>query len=153
MNFIRPDYLFSYWTFVWFLIYYFFPYSLSPSFKENGNPLLILCLELLVNIFQFIYFIFSNLPFDVLVIFLCIIFFTKGLPIYLLSKYKINWKNNIFMFIIIFFIYNCYLFLNGTNIIKIYKNINKSIINKDNKTPFFFIIYLFKEWINRYLKK
>jgi len=153
MNFIRPDYLFSYWTFVWFLIYYFFPYSLSPSFKENGNPLLILCLELIVNIFQFIYFIFSNLPFDVLVIFLCIIFFTKGLPIYLLLKYKINWKNNIFMFIIIFFIYNCYLFLNGTNIINIYKNINKSIKNKDNKTPVFFIINLFKEWINRYLKK
>ena len=74
MNFIRPDYLFSYWIFVWFLIYYFFPYSLSPSFKENGNPLLILYLELLVNIFQFIYFLFSNLSFDVLVIFLCIKF-------------------------------------------------------------------------------
>jgi len=140
MDFIRPDYLFSYWVFVWFLIYYFIP--ISPFFRKYANPLLALCFALIENIFQFIYFIYFHLNIWIIIYFLLMMFFVKILPIYFLLDRKIIWSNDIFLLFIVFAVYNFYLFLNRTNLIEIYQTTIESIQKGENKTPLFYLFSL-----------
>lgn len=140
MDFVRPDYLFSYWVLTWFLIYYFFP--IPPFFKKYANPLLALCFALVENILQFVYFLYFHLNIWIIIYFLSMMLFVKVLPIYLLSPHNIIWRNDIFVLFFVFSIYNFYLFLNGTNVIDIYRTTIKSIQNGENKTPLFYLFSL-----------
>lgn len=147
MDFVRPDYLFSYWIFAWFLIYYFLPIPLF--FKKYANPLLGFLIGLIENIGQiFLYSTsspISNTWFEnnwIIIYFIMILLF-KMIPIYILSNHKILWYNDTLVLLFLFLIYNFYLFLNNTNIIEVYKNTIKSIQTGENKTPFFYFVSLF----------
>jgi hypothetical protein len=145
LDFIRPDFLLSYWIVAWFLIYYFVP--LSPFFKKYANPLLALWLGLIQNIMALPLspFLFPNVwKKNVWIIkHLLMLFLLKIIPIYLLSNRTILWKNDILVFIFVFFVYNFYLFLNHTNIFEVYNELIQSIANGENKSPLF---YLFSRW-------
>lgn len=120
--FITPDLLFSYWIFAWFLIYLVYPVT---------NPLFGLWVALLENTIALF-----NLK-DKLRFLLMIILF-KVIPIYLLRKTKIKWKD-VKIFGIVFIVYNIYLNIRGLNIIKVYKITNQSIQRGDNRTPFYYL--------------
>jgi hypothetical protein len=153
MDFVRPDYIFSYWIFAWFLIYYFVP--IPPLFKKYANPLLALWIGIIENLgnLLFSYLVFPEIwqlkHYLRLVNYLIMLCFMKILPIYLLSSHKIMWRNDIFVLCFVFAIYNFYLFLNGTNIVEIYQTTIKSIQKGENKTPLFYLFSLIKKYPKR----
>ena len=121
--FITPDLLFSYWIFAWFLIYLFYPIA---------NPLFGLWIALVENIF-----VLSTLQKDQ-PRFLLMMFLSKVIPIYLLRKTKIKWKD-VKVFGVVFIVYNIYLNIRGLNIFRVYKITTQSIRNGNNRTPFFYL--------------
>jgi hypothetical protein len=140
MDFIRPDFIITYWTFTWFLIYYFVP--LSPYFKKYANPLLVLYIELIENIGNLLYIVFypRSLHWTVLFTYCIMMLLLKIIPIYLLSDHTILWKHDILVFVVFFTVYNLYLFLHGTNMIQVYRQISQSILAGNNKAPMFYLI-------------
>jgi hypothetical protein len=141
MDIIRPDFIFSYWIFLWFIIYYFSP--ITYTIKKYINPFFGLLIALIENIISFIYISIKTKNILIISYYLLMMLLMKGLPIYLLYSHNynyINYKTDISAFIFVFLIYNIYLSINNTNIIEIYKSINKSIFNGENKTPIFYLM-------------
>jgi len=141
MDIIRPDFIFSYWIFLWFIIYYFA--AIPSTIKKYINPFFGLLIALIENIISFIYISIKTKNILIISYYLLMMLLMKGLPIYLLYSHNynyINYKTDISAFIFVFLIYNIYLSINNTNIIEIYKSINKSIFNGENKTPIFYLM-------------
>lgn len=141
----RPDLLFSYWIYLWFLIYYFTdktnPGFLSKWIYENMNPIYVLYLGFLVNAFIFLFILFVKPNIGILVTYLFMMLVMKILPIYLLWGIPIKNKiRTVGIGIISILIYLFYLYLNDTDIIGVYKRNLTSIINNQNNTPMFYII-------------
>ena len=83
----RPDLLFSYWIFTYFLFYYFINKSSSISSKwvsEHMNPIYLLFVALLENIFTFLFILLVNPNYLIIIQYLFMMFLVKILPIYLL---------------------------------------------------------------------
>ena len=141
----RPDLLFSYWIFVYFLFYYFINKSSSLSSKwvsEHMNPIYLLYVALLENIFTFLFILLVKPNYLIIIQYLFMMFLVKILPIYLLWNIPIKHKmENIGICILCFGIYLFYLFLNNTDIIKIYKRTFTSIIQNQSDTPLFYLIH------------
>jgi hypothetical protein len=62
-------------------------------------------------------------------------FLIKILPIYFLRKYKIKVFENTMALLIIFILYNVYLYSNGKNAYDIYVQADKFILKNENRTP------------------
>ena len=141
----RPDLLFSYWIFLWFLFYYFINKSSSLSSKwvsEHMNPIYLLYIALLENMVTFLFILLVNPNYLIIIQYLLMIFLVKVLPIYLLWNIPIKHKmENIGICAISFIIYLFYLFLNNTDIINVYKRTFTSIINNQSDTPLFYLIH------------
>ena len=139
---LRPDFIFSYWIFVWFLIYFvsnlFFYKNIIPS------PLLEMYIGFFVSLYGFYYLvstISNTLPIMKFLVMLTVI---KTIPllitIYLSGTYKINWKYDLKKVLILLLIYFVYLLCWNVNVFDVYNYEGISIINNDNKTPFFYIL-------------
>ena len=143
-NLIKPDLIFSYWTFTWFIIYYIcIIFNISLYIKTNFNPLLALFIAFFLNFIQLCYITYKIHDFNFFYKFLFMILIFKGIPIYLIKNQKINVKRDLINTFILFIFYNIYLIIKGTNIFEVYKEINKSLIEKQNKTIFFKILKYF----------
>jgi Ca2+/H+ antiporter len=149
---IRPDFLFSYWIIVWFLLYYFLEKVQKISLKnnpitiwiyQNMNPMFALIIGSISSIFTFIYMITVQSDGILLLQYMSMVVLTKFLPIYLLRHSYIDWKQSIFSFIILFIIYLFYLYWNGETLYSIYERTVTSIKSGDHKTPLFFLL---KKW-------
>jgi len=145
MDFVRFDYLFSYWIVAWFLIYYnigAFVGQITAWFKKTANPLLALWLAFWFNAYEIIYV--SSIKFDIVLIakYIFMMFIVKALPIYLLYQKgaSINWTNDVLVLAIVFSIYILHLYVNGQDPTKIYQETEKSLIQGDNKTPMFYLL-------------
>lgn len=134
---IRGDYLFSYWILLWFFIYYF------SKCSQCGSPIVALLAALIENIITFIYLVISGTDLDILIKFLLMMLLIKIAPLWMLRNSKINWINSILSFIIVFSVYNVYLWLNQTNLLEIYKRTFQSIHSNSNKTPLFLVLSKF----------
>lgn len=150
---LRIDWLFSYWVYLWFLIFYFtinVRNSTAAFFiQKNLNPILALYFALFENIITFLYIIYVNPEIVIIVKFLLMILVVKVLPIYLISDKKINFSNDIYTLMIIFGIYNIWLWVNDTNIYEIYERTINAVSSGDNKTPFYnFINYLHQYYLS-----
>ena len=144
---LRIDYLFSYWIYVWFLIFYFTidikNSSASVFIQKHMNPTIALYFALFENIFTFIYVLVVNADINIVFKFLLMIIVVKILPIYLIRDKKICYENDIYILFLIFGIYNIYLWINDTNIYNVYERTFKAISLGENKTPFYiFLNYL-----------
>jgi hypothetical protein len=146
----RLDYVFSYWIFLWFVLYYFKIVKYSPLF--------LLLIALIENVFIFIYLIFifiienSYYNFFKLFAFIIINFFIKILPLYYIIKIENNVKtiedfikvlksiklNDIIISFFLFLIYVIWLFIN--KVIFIDKKYHL-IIELQASTPLYNIIY------------
>jgi hypothetical protein len=144
-GYVRPDFLLSYWIFVWFLIYYnigAFKHPLITKFKKHGSPLLSLWIALFFNVYELIYVMI--LKFDIIIFIKYVFMFSliKALPIYLLYRKgeQIHWLNDVLVLLVVLSIYVGYLYANNSNPQKIYAETEKSIVSGNNKTPMFYLM-------------
>lgn len=148
---IRFDYLFSDWIFIWFIVY-ILAGKTKDSFGakiiyENMNPLIALFIGFFENVLLFILILLYNPNPELIFKFILMMFTAKVIPIIILYNTKIKLVENIMSLLIIFGLYNFYLYLENTNIYTIYKKTTINVINNNNKTPFFRLFnYIIKLW-------
>jgi hypothetical protein len=119
MQIIRPDFIFSYWIFVWSIFYFTHIVTISPklwliaSLFENIISIFFMLQSKFYYIFRFIF------------INLCI----KVVPLYLLWNEPI-YKKEILYSGIIFIIYNLWLYINNQTVYTIYKMLYNAQLDK-----------------------
>jgi len=118
---MRFDYLFSYWIFVWYLLYFF-------RFTKY-NPKFVLICAVIENIFLLFCMIYYNTYLSVIILFICGMFIIKIIPLYLIWNTKIKWKDVIFTFILLF-IYISWLYINNVTVYYVLNELNQVVLNK-----------------------
>ena len=140
MKALRPDLIFSYWIFVWFLLYFFNYTAYNPKFAL----ILGLIYIIIMIILMFIY----NTPRETIIIFVIINIFIKVVPLYYLRKDAVKWKD-IYFTCILFLIYIIWLYINNQNLVSNCKMIFKSLLYGKDKTPVMSLI----KYIEKNVKK
>ena len=145
--FIRPDFLFSYWVFLWFVVYYFFPTGIGfESFKYRiASPKLAIIFALVENLFVFVSVMVFNRPFWGSLKYVTMIVFVKLFPLYLLRKDAIDFQQDIFVLIVVFLAYLLYLAAWDTNVVEIYRKTEQDLKMGRDNTP----LFAFFRWIIR----
>ena len=118
---MRFDYLFSYWIFVWYLLYFF-------RFTKY-NPKFVLICAVIENIFLLFFMIYYNTYLSVIILFICGMFIIKIIPLYLIWNTKIKWKDKMFT-IILLFIYIDWLYINNVTVYYVLNELNQAVLNK-----------------------
>jgi hypothetical protein len=145
-NFITPDLIFSYWIFIWAVIYYIitiYPslrFGLSQYIYQSINPIIPLYIILIYSLIEVTVLWYKGVSTVRILEVIAIMFIVKIVWIYLLRNTKILPWENMGVMAILFVIYNLYLYLNNTDIISLYKDVNKSLLDGDNRTPFMYLI-------------
>jgi hypothetical protein len=123
---LRGDFIFSYWIFVWYLLYIsgIFPYS----------PKISILLAISINIIMFVLMIYYKTRGIYIFNFIFINFFIKILPYYTLIREKI-YMQDLKPLVIIFISYCIWLYMNGSSVIKYQENIFNAVVYNKNKTP------------------
>jgi len=143
----RWDYYFSYWIFTWALIYlvlfWFYNKHLTNTylyfFIRNCNPIILIIIALVENIVGFIVIYIKNVEFIIIILYFIVIFFTKIIPIWLLSYTSFTPSiNNIIVILLFIIIYWLYLIYNKINIVDLYYHSIENLIK--GNTPFFHFI-------------
>lgn len=136
---ISADYLFSYWIFVWFILFLLF--AKSHFVKTNFNPRFALFIALFENIAFFIYYACKNATISVLLKYISMIILFKIIPLFLLRKEKIRWYNEIRIAVVIFIIYHVYLQLNHVDLYEVIQQTSANVLSDANNTPFFRLLH------------
>lgn len=128
---IRPDFIFSYWIFFLFVVYLVYP-------TKYTNPTILLTLGLIEQSLSIAYFIYIGVKWSTIFIFFINMFFIKVVPLYIVrnSKNKFNPEFSISV-ILLYFLYLMY---SNQDFLKIYIDLNDSIIRGTNESPFFYIL-------------
>lgn len=132
---IQPHLIFSYWIVLWYILYILKLVSFNPKFW--------LIFALILNIFQ----LFGMLYFKRLFMaftFLIAITIIKVIPILTLINTKITSKD-VFAGLILFIIYNGWLYYNNYTLYKLFYDIYISIKTNNNKLP---LMTIMNELIN-----
>lgn len=137
---IRVDYIFSYWIYIWYILFYVGLSQIIPANKKwvVYNPLFAL---IITGILEFIQLgmLWYHSTFVYSIPYILVIFLLKLLPIY--TIYKIPLKLDDYMFTcILFLIYLGWLQINQINVYDVYVTITDSIIHGKNQTP---LLHLF----------
>jgi hypothetical protein len=127
MTALRIDLVFSYWIYIWFVLYIFKYTSYSPKFA--------LTLGLLDNIILlFLMFIWST-SVKTIIWFVIINTLIKVLPLYYLRKEPYKMKD-VYFTVGLFLIYIIWLHINNQSLVGNIKIIHNSLLYGKNKTPF-----------------
>jgi hypothetical protein len=138
---IRPDFIFYYWIFVWFLLYWFKITKYNPKF--------LLILGILENLLTIGLTVYYKTNVFYIVYFIIVLFFMKVLPLYLVWNNKNNIRD-LKRSVLIYIFYNFWLKYNKTDFLTIHKSILRSIIGEKNETP---ILCLISKFSSKYLTK
>ena len=146
---LRPDFLFSYWVVVWFIIYYFASKATKSTGSrfvyENMNPTIALYFALVENIMNLVALMIYEPSLSLFFKFVLMIFVVKIFPIYILRNSKIKLFENVLSLIVIFILYNLYLLYENTNIIEVYTKAFYLVL--ENKSPFIQIINYISSYV------
>jgi hypothetical protein len=138
-GYIRPDFLFSYWVYIWFVIYAFilnYPETKWNKYIINNfNPLLALYVALFENLVVFAIVIVYNPEFWLLIKYIAMLLLIKIMPIYILRNTDISWAHDVKYLAYLFLIYNLYLYLEDTDIFSIYNTSVISLLKNQDRTP------------------
>ena len=123
---LRPDFIFSYWIFVWYILYIsgILPYS----------PKLAILLAISINIIMFVLMIYYKTKILYIFNFILINFFIKILPYYTLIREKI-YIQDLKPLAIIFIVYSVWLYMNDLYVLKYQETIFKAVVYNKNNTP------------------
>jgi hypothetical protein len=145
-HFITPDLQFSHWIFIWAVIYYIITIypslraRFSPYVYQSINPLIPLYIIVTYSTIEVAVLWCKGVPTRRILQCIAIMFVVKIVWIFLLRNTKILPWENMGVMAALFVLYNVYLYLNNTNIISLYKDVNTSLRNGDNRTPFMYLI-------------
>jgi len=139
---IRPDFLFSYWILIWFIVYYLLDKTTKYGKLVNlyASPLIGLWIGFWYSIILFIHIILFNPVLSIFIKYSIMLFLIKLFPIYLLRNKQIDYFYDTIGLAVLFGIYNVYLYLNSTNVVEVYQNIDRAILANKNETPFFYLM-------------
>lgn len=124
---LRPDLVFSYWIYIWFLLYVFKIINFSPKF-----PLII---GLIDNIIMLIMMFLYGTNYITILYFIVINTLIKIIPLYYLWREPIKLKD-IYFTVILAFVFILWLHINKQSLIGNIKVIHDSLLYSENKTPF-----------------
>lgn len=127
MTALRPDLVFSYWIYIWYLLYAFRFISYSPKFP--------LILGLIDNAGMLALMLLYGTNYNTILYFIIINTLIKIVPLYYLWSKPIKLKD-IYFTIILFLIFVLWLHINRQNLVGNIKVIHDSLIYGQNKTPF-----------------
>ncbi len=127
MRSLRFDLVFSYWIYLWYILYALHATSYSPKF-----PLL---LGLFDNIIMFILMIIYGTSSRTIIYFIIINTFIKVVPLYYLRNEKIS-IIDIYLTICLFLLFIIWLYINNQSLTGNAKLIYNSLLYGKNKTPF-----------------
>ena len=127
--YIRSDYIFSYWIFLWFILYLL---KLVPY-----NPKIIIILGIIEILFTLIYLIVKNASLRKITKFFIINIIIKFIPLLLIYKDPIE-KKDIYATIIFILIYLLWMYINDVNVIKVYKKLINSYLEKNSHSGSYF---------------
>ena len=127
--YIRSDYIFSYWIFIWFILYLL---KLVPY-----NPKLIIILGIIEILFTLIYLILKNASIRKITKFLIINIIIKFIPLLLIYKDPLM-KKDIYATIIFVLIYLIWMYINDVNVIKVYQKLINSYLEKNSHSGSYF---------------
>jgi len=140
---IRPDFIFSYWIFAWFLLYFF-------KITEY-NPKYLLLLGVLENLITVIMSFYYKTSIKYIIYFIFIMIVMKIIPLYLSWNNKNNFtslRKDLVASISVFVLYSFWLYFNGTDVIRIQRRIVDSIIEEKNETPILWAINAVSKKLN-----
>ena len=129
---IRPDFIFSYWIFAWFLLYFFK--------VTQYNPKYLLLLGVLENLMTIIIGLYYKTSIMYIVYFIFIMIIMKIIPLYLSWNNFTSLRRDIFASIFVFVLYCLWLHFNKTDVLSIQKKIIDSIIKEKNETPVLWLV-------------
>lgn len=124
---LRADLVFSYWIYVWFILYAFKFVKYSPK--------LALFIGLLDNIIMLVLMILFGSSIKTLFFFIVINTIIKILPLYYLRKERIT-LNDVYFTCGLFFVFVIWLHINEQSLIGNVKIIHDSLLYGKNDTPF-----------------
>ena len=118
--------IFSYWIFIWFILYYIG--------LIKYNPIFILIIAYILTLFEIIYLIKNNISKYNLIKFFIINVLIKLLPILLIIKFPLRFKlDDIYISIYLILIYLILMSIINKNPYDYYKMMINTYINDDNK--------------------
>ena len=123
---LRADLVFSYWIYVWFLLYFFQLIKYSPKFA--------LMLGLLDNIVMLILMILFGTSRITIFMFIIVNTIIKVFPLYYLRKERIR-MNDVYFTGFLFFLFVIWIHMNRQTLVGNLKIIHDSLLYGQNKTP------------------
>ena len=136
MKALRADLVFSYWIFIWFLLYEFKITSYSPKFP--------LILGIIDNIIMFILMIFYGTSRRTIFYFIVVNICIKVVPFYYLRNETIKLKDIYFTFGL-FLLFIIWLHVNEQSLIGNLKLLHDSLLYGKDKTPFMALLQKIKQ--------
>ena len=131
----RFDFVFSYWIFIWYVLYQYKIVDYNPKFA--------LFIALIHNLIRLIIMIYFNNSMIHLLLFIVIQLCIKVYPLWSLRNVSSS-SRDIYAMIGLFIIYNLWLWLNNENIVHLHKTTYQSIRENKISTP---IIYLVDKYV------
>jgi len=128
---LRADLVFSYWIYLWYILYAFKITDFSPKF-----PLII---GLIDNIIMLLLMLVYGTSRETIFYFLIINTLIKVVPLYYLRNEPIK-LNDIYFTVFLFIVFVGWLHLNKQSLVGNLKVIHDSLIYGQNKTPFMSIL-------------
>jgi hypothetical protein len=133
--------IFSYWIFIWAIIYIAIKYVCLfsnielPKQIKWFNPSLVLLVALIWVFESFIGMILRGTPSNITMKYFLVMIIIKAIPLWLVWTWDIDLYRDVTISIVLFVIYCAYLLWNGTNIFEVYEDLGNSIINDEDRTP------------------
>ena len=124
---LRADLVFSYWIYIWFILYVFKITKYSPKFA-----LIIGLIDNIVMLFLMFYF---GTKRKTIFYFILINTLIKVIPLYMLRNEQIKMKD-IYFTVILSFLFVLWIHLNSQTLIGNLKLVHDSLLQEKNQTPF-----------------
>jgi hypothetical protein len=128
---LRADLVFSYWIYLWYILYAFKITNFSPKFP--------LILGLIDNIIMLLLMLVYGTSKETIFYFIIINTLIKVMPLYYLRNESIKWID-IYFTIFLFIVFVGWLHLNKQSLYGNIKIIHDSLLYGQNKTPFMAIL-------------
>ena len=128
---LRADLVFSYWVYLWFILYVFKLTTYSPKF--------VIILALIENAIMLVLMFLYGTSSETIFYFILINTLIKVVPYYYLREQPIKTRD-IYVTFVLFILFNIWLHLNNQNLVGNVKLIHDSLIFGKNETPFMSIL-------------
>jgi len=127
METIRPDCVFSYWIFIWYLLYLF-------KVVKGYNPKFAIIVGFLENLSIILLMFYYKTKPKFVFLFIVMFLFMKVIPLYTVWNSKIKLKD-VILTLVLFLIYLVWIYLNGKRLTELKKDTFDLIIHNKSTFP------------------